>query len=92
VFPFFLQSVVLKIMAQQSVDKTLVSGMGGCASSASVEPRPIDIASSIVDMDIKSLKKVCSIVIDKIARKLEKKEQEEKDGEQDDKNGKRKRD
>jgi len=35
---------------------------------------------------------VCSIVIDKIARKLEKKEAEDKDGEQDDKNGKRKRD
>ena len=75
-----MQSVVLKIMVQQSIAKTLVSGMGGCASSASVVTRPIDIASSIVDMDIKSLKKVCSIVIDKIARKLEKKEEEEKDG------------
>ena len=80
-------------MMQQSVGKALKSGgMGGCASSAPVEPRPIDIASSIVDMDIKSLKKVCSIVIDKIARKLEQKEAEDKDGEQDDKKGKRKRD
>ena len=86
-----MQTVVLKIMTQQSVNKALKSGgMGGCASSAPA--RPIDIASSILEMDIRTLKQVCSDVIDKIARKLEKKEEEEKDGKQGDKNGKRKRD
>ena len=82
-----MQTTVLKIMMQQSVGKALKSGeMGGCASSAPA--RPIDIASSIVEMDIRSLKQVCSDVIDKFARKLEQKEAEDKD----DKNGKRKRD
>ena len=82
-----MQTTVLKIMMQQSVGKTLKSGgMGGCASCAPAHP--IDIASSIVEMDIRSLKQVCSDVIDKIARKLEQKEAEDKD----DKNGKRKRD
>ena len=86
-FPGFLQTAVLKIMMQQSVRKAIKSGgMGGCAPPAPA--RPIDIASSIVEMDIRSLKQVCSDVIDKIARKLEKKEAKDKDN----KNGKRKRD
>ena len=76
-------------MMKQSVVKALTSGgMGGRASSDPAHDRPIDIASSIVDMDIRSLKQLCSDVIDKFDRKLEQKESEDKD----DKNGKRKRD
>ena len=87
-FPFYLR-VGIQIMMKQSVVKALTSGgMGGCASSAPAPARPIDIASSIVDMDIRSLKLLCSDVIDKFDRKLEQKESEDKD----DKNGKRKRD
>ena len=86
-FPFYLRSVGIQIMMKQSVVKALTSGgMGGCASSAPAPP--IDIASSILEMDIKTLEQVCSDVIDKISRKLEQKEAEDKD----DKNGKRKRD
>jgi len=88
-FPFYLRSVGIQIMMKQSVVKALTSGgMGGCASSAPAPAPPIDIASSILEMDIKTLEQVCSDVIDKISRKLEQKEAEDKD----DKNGKRKRD
>jgi len=79
--------------------------MGGCASSVLsariVTMTPIDISSSAVDLNMNTWKKVCGIVINKIAHALEKDKQDKKDkkekkddknGKQDDKNGKRKRD
>ena len=84
---------MLKVMAQQTVVKVLTTPLGGCGSSARIMTvTPIDISASAVDININGWKKVCAIVIDKIARTLAKQEEDKKDGKLKDKDGKRKRD
>jgi len=77
---------------EQKIVNALNDPMGGCASSTPVMTA-IDISTSVVDLYVNILKKVCSIVFENMAHALlknEKKEDEEEKAKK--KDGKRKRD
>ena len=84
-----MKSAVRTVILEQKVVNALNGGMDSCASSTPVMTA-IDISSSAVNLYVKILKKVCSIVFEKMAHAvLMKEDEEEKGGKKD---GKRKRD